>query len=104
VAEFDRDEVVNEARVFARPRNKGMDEGAVGEAGPEWVSVGWDEDRLTETSDSLESVLPGIGTIRLCTCWSKVFETCDVREAIRSNPGGISSAAGMGSPRAAATS
>lgn len=28
-AEFDRDEVVREARVLARPRNKGMEDGTV---------------------------------------------------------------------------
>jgi len=33
--EFDRDEVVNEARVFARPRKSGMEDVVVGEAGPE---------------------------------------------------------------------
>ena len=100
------DPVAREASVLARPRKSCAvdDVGLVGEAGPELEKAGCDAERLADVLDSYDWDLEDIGTVRLFTLKSDALGLEEACEPVRAMSGGTSSAAGMGRPRAAATS
>lgn len=95
----------SEASVLALPRKSCAveDVGVVGDVGPELEKVGREGEKLAEEVESCDCDLDVIGTVKLLT--SEVVrgidEACD---GVRAMSGGISSGAGIGRLRAAATS
>ena len=74
VDEFDREAVVNDASVLARPRKRGNDEGEVAAAKPKGEDVGLEEDNLlVVSSDWAEADLSMAGTVSSCALASVVL-------------------------------
>lgn len=102
MAEVFFEEVVREAKVLDLGRKGDVDCAAAGEVGEGTEKAGCDGERVPETSEEAESDLPPMGTMRLCILLDGLAGSAETTPA---NPsGGISSAAGMGSPLPAATS
>jgi hypothetical protein len=99
------EEVVREATVLDLGR-KGELLGAGGgadEVGDGTENAGCDGERFDDTSEEAECDLPAIGTMRFCMFEFVIYpDSMDSDRIIPS--GGISSAAGIGIPRPAATS
>lgn len=109
VWELALDEVARAANVLARPRNRGDAEvpEAMGDSeGKEWagpVAGGGDND-ISEGNDKVGEVM---GTFKMVVVAAgDTFSglSAEFGDSLYSNSGGISSAEGMGRPRAAATS
>lgn len=93
----------SDARVFARPlKSCAVDDvGLVGDVGPELENAGRVGEKLAEDVESCDCDLEVIGTVRLLT--SDVRGIDEACEGVRAISGGISSGAGIGKLRAAAT-
>lgn len=77
----------------------------VGEEGPEFVeNAGWDADKDVDLSDWYDCDRPVMGTVKLLTLTSDERASLEACEVLLAISAGTSSAAGIGSPRAAATS
>ncbi len=99
------DVLAREATVLARGRWKGNDECAdevgAGEAGDWLEKAGWEGERVVEASEAAEGDLEDIGTVKLCRFWPEHCVELGDKGRVSSSRG-ISSAAGIGRPRAAA--
>ena len=99
------DDVVSDARVFDRGRKGEEDcegEAGGGEVGDAPENAGWDGERVAEASEAAECDRDFIGTIKLCRLWFEAWGESGERGLVSSS-GGISSAAGIGSPLPTAT-
>jgi hypothetical protein len=99
------EEVVREARVLDLGRNgeELCTTGGAGEVGDGTENAGCEGERVVEVSEEADSDLPAIGTIRFCKLGFEAFSGSVDKARMRPS-GGISSAAGIGIPRPAATS
>lgn len=95
---------MREARVLDRGRKGDECEGgaAIGEVGEEELKAGCEGERFAEASEALEWLREVIGAIKFCKLGFEAFGDSKARGTVRSSEG-ISSAAGIGRPRPAAT-